>query len=201
MEIKAKYFLLEPKCGVLRQNGGRLGDLTEAGRPVLQGLEVILQIWRLRGHFCGDHGASAPPPSSRSAVVSWPITSPFSPRDMSLFSKVVTGKHPPGTTFGFPDRILLLPIIIFPAIFLHMSWFLAEKKHVSPLCRAFTLPSVSWLLSPDSFVTSPGIALTSIGTCPGASHLVAHFRSFHIHTYFSDQPCPMQGLLDLGYMF
>ena len=22
-----------------------------------------LQIWRLGGHFCGDHGASAPPPS------------------------------------------------------------------------------------------------------------------------------------------
>ena len=46
-----------------RQNGGRLGDVTEAGRPVLRGLEVILQIRRLGGHFCGDHGASAPPPS------------------------------------------------------------------------------------------------------------------------------------------
>ena len=46
-----------------RQNGGRLGDVTEAGRPVLRGLEVILQILRLGGHFCGDHGASAPPPS------------------------------------------------------------------------------------------------------------------------------------------
>ena len=44
-----------------RQNGGRLGDATEAGRPVLQGLEVILQILRFRDHFCGDHGASAPP--------------------------------------------------------------------------------------------------------------------------------------------
>ena len=31
---------------------------------VSRGLEVILQIWRLGGHFCGDHGASAPPPSS-----------------------------------------------------------------------------------------------------------------------------------------
>ena len=29
------------------------------------GLEVILQILRLEGHFCGDHGASAPPPSCR----------------------------------------------------------------------------------------------------------------------------------------
>ena len=42
---------------------GRLGDVTEAGRPVLRGLEGILQILRLGGHFCGDHGASAPPPS------------------------------------------------------------------------------------------------------------------------------------------
>jgi len=55
---------LEPKCRALRQNGGRLVDVTEAGRPVLWGLEVILQILRLGGHFCGDHGASAPPPSS-----------------------------------------------------------------------------------------------------------------------------------------
>ena len=29
------------------------------------GLEVILQNLRLGGHFCGDHGASAPPPSHR----------------------------------------------------------------------------------------------------------------------------------------
>jgi len=54
---------MEPKCGAWRQNGGSLGDVTEAGRPVLRGLEVILQIMRLGGHFCGDHGASAPPPS------------------------------------------------------------------------------------------------------------------------------------------
>ena len=47
----------------LWQNGGRLGDVTEAGRPVLRGLEVILQILRLGGNFSGDHGASAPPPS------------------------------------------------------------------------------------------------------------------------------------------
>ena len=43
------------------QNGGRLGDVTEAGRPVLRGLEVILEILRFGGNFCGDHGASAPP--------------------------------------------------------------------------------------------------------------------------------------------
>ena len=38
-----------------RRHGGR--------KTVSRGLEVILQIWRLGGHFCGDHGASAPPPS------------------------------------------------------------------------------------------------------------------------------------------
>ena len=27
-------------------------------------LEVILQILRFGGNFCGDHGASAPPPST-----------------------------------------------------------------------------------------------------------------------------------------
>jgi len=59
---------LEPKCGAWRQNGGRLGDVMEAGRPVLRGLEVILQIRRLGGHFCGDHGASAPPPSHKGMV-------------------------------------------------------------------------------------------------------------------------------------
>jgi len=40
VEIKAKYSLLEAKCMAWRQNGGRLGDVTEAQRPVLQGLEV-----------------------------------------------------------------------------------------------------------------------------------------------------------------
>ena len=57
---------MEPKCGTWRHNGGRLGDITEAGRLVLRGLEVILQILRLGDHFCGDHGASAPPPSYHS---------------------------------------------------------------------------------------------------------------------------------------
>ena len=36
----------------------RLGD-----QYVLRGLEVILQILRIGDHFCGDYGASAPPPS------------------------------------------------------------------------------------------------------------------------------------------
>ena len=30
---------------------------------VSRGLEVNLQIWRLGGHFCGAHNASALPPS------------------------------------------------------------------------------------------------------------------------------------------
>ena len=51
-----------------RQIGVRLGDVTEAGRPVWRGLEVILQIQRLGGHFCGDHGASATPPSQESIL-------------------------------------------------------------------------------------------------------------------------------------
>jgi len=31
----------------------------------LRGLQVILQILRFGGHFCGEHGASAPPPSAK----------------------------------------------------------------------------------------------------------------------------------------
>ena len=64
-QTKNKNNKRRPKCGAWRQNGGRLGDVMEAGRPVLRGLEVILQILRLGGHFYGDHGASAPPPSYR----------------------------------------------------------------------------------------------------------------------------------------
>ena len=52
-----------PKWGAWWQNGRGLGDVTEAERPILRGLEVILKILRLGGRFCGDHGASAPPPS------------------------------------------------------------------------------------------------------------------------------------------
>ena len=55
VEIKAKYGFIGEKCRAWRQNGGRLGDVTETGRPVLGGLEIILQILRLGGHFCGDH--------------------------------------------------------------------------------------------------------------------------------------------------
>ena len=59
VEIKAKYFFIGAKMRGLETEWG---DVTEAGRPVLRGLEVILQILRFGGHFCGDHGASAPLP-------------------------------------------------------------------------------------------------------------------------------------------
>ena len=39
---------------------------------VLQGLEVILQTWRLGDNFCGAYGASALPPS---LVSGWNIES------------------------------------------------------------------------------------------------------------------------------
>ena len=65
VDIKAKYFFIGAKMRGVENGREELGDGTEAGRPVLQGLEVILQIRRLGGHFCGDHGASAPPPFSR----------------------------------------------------------------------------------------------------------------------------------------
>ena len=38
----------------------RLGDVATGTETNTRGLEVILQIWRLGGHFCGAHGASAP---------------------------------------------------------------------------------------------------------------------------------------------
>ena len=42
---------------------GRLGDVAKSMETVLLELEVFLQIWRFGGHFCGAHGAFAPPPS------------------------------------------------------------------------------------------------------------------------------------------
>ena len=41
-----------------------LRDVARGTETVSRGLEVILQIWRLRGYFCRAHGASAPPPSA-----------------------------------------------------------------------------------------------------------------------------------------
>ena len=34
----------------------RLGDVARGTETVSRGLEVIMQIWRLGGHFCGAHG-------------------------------------------------------------------------------------------------------------------------------------------------
>ena len=56
MYVKAKYFLLETKMWDVETEWRRLGD-------VARDTEVILKIWRLGGHFCGAHGASASPPS------------------------------------------------------------------------------------------------------------------------------------------
>jgi len=56
VDVKAKYFLLETKMQ------GVETELQEARRRFPGAMEVILQIWRLRGHFYGAHGASAPPP-------------------------------------------------------------------------------------------------------------------------------------------
>ena len=99
------------------QNGGRLGDVTEAGRPVLRGLEVIVQILRLEGHFCGHHGASAPPLSphkfkkktlialimsltnmnwlSKLEVSCWNETSNWS-RNITLFTQTILRKKTGG---------------------------------------------------------------------------------------------------------
>jgi len=46
-----------------RMAGRGLVTSRRLGDQYLRGLEVILQILRLGGHFCGDHGASTPPPS------------------------------------------------------------------------------------------------------------------------------------------
>ena len=45
--------------------------MAKAWWPVLRGLEVILQILRLGGHFCGDHGASAPPFSCEAGSIGY----------------------------------------------------------------------------------------------------------------------------------
>ena len=37
-------------------------DVARRTETVLQGLEVILKIWRLGVHYCRGHGASAPLP-------------------------------------------------------------------------------------------------------------------------------------------
>ena len=46
--------------GGVEKKWRRLGDVATDTETNTRGLEVILQIWRLGGHFCGAHGASAP---------------------------------------------------------------------------------------------------------------------------------------------
>ena len=75
-----------------REAWGRHGGREKVSR----GLGVILQIWRLGGHFCRDHGASAPPPSLYAELYKQPFLGLFSAdlnywdqisRDFGLFSR------------------------------------------------------------------------------------------------------------------
>ena len=63
VDVKAEYFLLETKMRRVETEWRRLGDVAIGTETVSRGLEVNLQIWRLGGHYCGAHNASAPPPS------------------------------------------------------------------------------------------------------------------------------------------
>ena len=63
VDVKAKYFLLKTKMQGVETEWRRLGDVVRGTETVFLGLEFILQIWRLGGHFCRAHGASAHPPS------------------------------------------------------------------------------------------------------------------------------------------
>ena len=60
MDVKTKYFLLETKMWGVETEWRRLGDIARGTETVSWGLEVLLEIWRLGGHFSGEHGASAP---------------------------------------------------------------------------------------------------------------------------------------------
>ena len=42
----------------------KLREVAKGTETGLRGLEVILQIWRHGGKFCGAHGSSAPSPST-----------------------------------------------------------------------------------------------------------------------------------------
>ena len=55
----------------------KLGDVARGMETVSRGLEVILQIWRLGGHYCGAHGTSALPPSSESLLKNGFISEPL----------------------------------------------------------------------------------------------------------------------------
>ena len=62
VDVKPKYFLLETKMRGVETKWRETWWRHRGRETVSRGLEVILQIWRFGGHFCGDHGASAPPP-------------------------------------------------------------------------------------------------------------------------------------------
>jgi len=64
VEIKAKYFFIGAKMRGVETEWREARWRHWGWETSFPGLEVILQILRLGGHFCGDHGASAPPPSA-----------------------------------------------------------------------------------------------------------------------------------------
>ena len=51
VDLKAKYYLLETKMLGVETEWLRLGDIARGTEVGLQGLDVILQICRLGGHF------------------------------------------------------------------------------------------------------------------------------------------------------
>ena len=57
---KIKIVIAEIKVWGMETKWQRLGDIARGTETVWRGLEVILQIWRLCGHFCRAYGASAP---------------------------------------------------------------------------------------------------------------------------------------------
>ena len=57
---KIKIVIAEIKVWGMETKWQRLGDIARGTETVWRGLEVILQIWRLWGHFCRAYGASAP---------------------------------------------------------------------------------------------------------------------------------------------
>jgi len=61
---KSQIFFIEDQNESMEMEWWRLGDIARGSETVSMCLEVILQIWRIGGHFCGAHGASAPPPSA-----------------------------------------------------------------------------------------------------------------------------------------
>ena len=65
VEIKAKYFFIGAKMRGVETEWREAWWRQGGWGTSFAGLEVILEIQRLGGHFCGDHGASATPPSSR----------------------------------------------------------------------------------------------------------------------------------------